>query len=151
MNEGKNGKELLYEEESYCIRACIYEVNRKLGSGFLEAVYQEALEIELQKAKIPYEAQRKRSIRYDGKPLKQFYLADFVCFEKIIIEIKAETGAVLRTLSGHSAWVRSAAFSPNGRRIVSGSWDKTVKVWNAETGALIRTLSGHSNLVWSVA
>jgi GxxExxY protein len=57
----------------------------------LEAVYQEALEIELQKAKIPYEAQKKLSILYDGKPLKQFYLADFICFEKIIIEIKAVT------------------------------------------------------------
>ncbi|MDR1932621.1 MAG: GxxExxY protein [Spirochaetales bacterium] len=79
------------EEESYRIRACIYEVNRKLGSGFLEAVYQEAMEIELQKAEIPYEVQKKLSILYDGKPLKQFYLADFVCYEKIIIEIKAVT------------------------------------------------------------
>jgi hypothetical protein len=42
MSEDKKGKEILYEEESYRIRSCIYEVNRKLGSGFLEAVYQEA-------------------------------------------------------------------------------------------------------------
>ncbi|MDR1972322.1 MAG: GxxExxY protein [Treponema sp.] len=91
MSEGKKEKEILYEEESYRIRACVYEVNRKLGSGFLEAVYQEALEIELRKAKIPYEAQKKLSILYDGKPLKQFYLADVVCFEKIVIEIKAVT------------------------------------------------------------
>ncbi|GHV93422.1 GTP-binding protein [Spirochaetia bacterium] len=91
MGEDTKTKELYYKDESYRIRACIYEVNRKLGCGFLEAVYQEALEIELQNAKIPYEAQKRLSILYDGKPLKQFYLADFVCFEKIIIEIKAVT------------------------------------------------------------
>ncbi|GHU78144.1 GTP-binding protein [Spirochaetia bacterium] len=91
MDEDTETKGLLYEDESYRIRACIYEVNRKLGGGFLEAVYQEALEIELEKAKIPYESQKKLHIFYDDKPLKQFYQADFVCFEKIIIEIKAIT------------------------------------------------------------
>ncbi|MDR3276562.1 MAG: GxxExxY protein, partial [Treponema sp.] len=64
-------------------------VNRKLGSGFLEAVYQEALEIEFEKVKIPFTAQKKIPILYDGKPLKQFYVADFLCFGKIIVEIKA--------------------------------------------------------------
>ena len=91
MNEKNEKRALLYEAESYRIRACIYEVNRKLGSGFLEAVYQEALEIEMERAKIPFETQKKLHILYDGKPLKQFYLADFVCFEKIIVEIKAVT------------------------------------------------------------
>jgi GxxExxY protein len=92
MNKSSEKRALLYEAESYRIRACIHEVNRKLGSGFLEAVYQEALEIELGKAGIPFEAQKKLHILYDGRPLKQFYLADFVCFEKIIVEIKAVTG-----------------------------------------------------------
>jgi GxxExxY protein len=48
-------KEVWYQEESYRIRGCIYEVNKKLGSGFLEAVYQEAVGIELEKAKIPFD------------------------------------------------------------------------------------------------
>jgi WD40 repeat protein len=59
----------------------------------------------------------------------------------------AETGALIRTLSGHNDDVISAAYSPDGRRIVSGSLDNTVKVWDAETGALIRTLSGHDGSV----
>jgi GxxExxY protein len=55
MQEDTKGEKLRYENESFCIRGCIYEVNKKLGIGFLEAVYQEALEIELKKAEIPYE------------------------------------------------------------------------------------------------
>jgi GxxExxY protein len=84
-------RDLYFKDESYKICSCIFEVNRKLGSGFLEAVYQEALEIEFKKASIPYTTQKKIPILYDGKPLKQFYIADFVCYDKIIIEIKAVT------------------------------------------------------------
>jgi GxxExxY protein len=82
---------MLYQDECYRIQFCVFEVNKKLGSGFLEAVYQEALEIELEKAKIPYEAQKILPIRYDGRLLKQYYQADLVCFGKIILEIKAVT------------------------------------------------------------
>jgi GxxExxY protein len=89
MNGNNKTKELLYKDECFRIQFCVFEVNRKLGSGFLEAVYQEALEIELEKAKIPYDAQKMLPIRYDGRLLKQYYQADFVCFEKIIVEIKA--------------------------------------------------------------
>jgi GxxExxY protein len=84
MNEHKKPHTLLYEDESYRIRSCIYEVNRKLGSGFLEAVYQEAMEIELRKTGIPFEAQKKIQILYDGQPLSQFYVADVVCYDKIV-------------------------------------------------------------------
>ncbi|MDR0706729.1 MAG: GxxExxY protein [Treponema sp.] len=84
-----NTETLLYKDECYRIQACIFEVNRKLGSGFLEAVYQEALEIELEKADIPFEAQKALPVYYDGKALKQTYRADFVCFGNIIVEIKA--------------------------------------------------------------
>jgi GxxExxY protein len=80
---------LLYKDECYRIQGCIFEVNRKLGSGFLEAVYQEALEIELEKGSIPFEAQKALPIYYDGKRMKQTYRADFVCFGNIIVEIKA--------------------------------------------------------------
>ena len=81
--------DLLYKEECYLIQGCIFEVYRKLGSGFLEAVYKEALEIELEKAKTPFESQKILPIMYDGIPLKQYYQADFVCFGKIIVELKA--------------------------------------------------------------
>ena len=57
--------------------------------GFLEAVYQEALEIEFQRRNIPYEREKELNIVYDGVRLKQTYKADFVCYGKIIVELKA--------------------------------------------------------------
>jgi GxxExxY protein len=59
MQKDTKGEKLRYETESFHIRGCSYEVNRKLGIGFLEAVYQEALEIELKKAGIPYEREKR--------------------------------------------------------------------------------------------
>ena len=91
MGENSKTNKILYKDECFRIQSCIFEVNKKLGSGFLEAVYQEALEIELKNAKIPYEAQKILPIYYDGRLLKHQYQADFVCFWKIIVEIKAVT------------------------------------------------------------
>ena len=81
--------DIFYKEECYEIYNCIYSVNRKLGVGFLEAVYQEALEIELRRKHIPFVSQQELEILYDGIPLKNKYNADLVCYEKIIIELKA--------------------------------------------------------------
>ena len=64
-------------------------MNSKLGAGFLESVYQEALEIELSRKKIPFVSQQEIEILYDGIPLKNKFIADLVCYEKIIIELKA--------------------------------------------------------------
>ena len=64
-------------------------VYNTLGSGFLEAVYQEALELEFAKRNIPYEREKELSICYDGVVLKQTYRADFVCYGNIIVELKA--------------------------------------------------------------
>ncbi len=66
-----------------------FKVYNVLGHGFLEAVYQEALEVEFQKQGIPYEREKELKIYYDGVELKQTYKADFVCFDKIIVELKA--------------------------------------------------------------
>lgn len=65
------------------------QVYNTLGTGFLEAVYQEALAIELTKRGIPYEREKDLKIYYDGQELKQTYRADFVCYGNIIVEIKA--------------------------------------------------------------
>jgi GxxExxY protein len=70
--------EMIFKEECYQLYGCIFEVNRKLGSGFLEGVYQEAMEIELAKAQIPFKAQREIQIVYDGIVLKHTYKADII-------------------------------------------------------------------------
>lgn len=68
------------------------EVHRHLGAGFLETVYQDAVEIELAERSIPFEREKKLSIAYKGKPLPSRYQADFVCLADIIVELKALDG-----------------------------------------------------------
>ncbi len=80
---------IVYKEESYKIIGAAFKVYNNLGHGFLEAVYQEALEIEFERQGIPYEREKELSIIYDGVQLKQTYKADFVCYGKIIVELKA--------------------------------------------------------------
>lgn len=81
--------ELLYEHESYEIRGAVFEVYKQLGCGFLEAVYQECLERELRLRSVPFVAQGELRISYKGEPLVQTYKTDLVCYEKIIVELKA--------------------------------------------------------------
>ena len=76
-------------DESYAINGAALQVYKTLGIGFLEAVYQEALEIEFRKLGIPYEREKEITIEYDGVELKQKYKADFVCYGDIIVELKA--------------------------------------------------------------
>ena len=80
---------IIYKEESYKVVGAAFKVYNALGHGFLEAVYQEALEIEFQRQGIPYEREKELKIQYEGVELKQTYKADFVCFGKIIVELKA--------------------------------------------------------------
>jgi GxxExxY protein len=80
---------LVYEEESYAINGACMEVYKILGNGFLEAVYQECLEIELARRSIPFTAQKSLTLSYQGVTLKQSYKPDFVCYDKIIVELKA--------------------------------------------------------------
>lgn len=89
LNTPNTRKELLYKEESYRIRGAVFEVYREMGCGFLEAVYQECLEKELRSQKIPFVSQLQLRLRYKGEELEQTYKPDFVCFEKIIVELKA--------------------------------------------------------------
>ncbi|KAH9203227.1 hypothetical protein DL95DRAFT_350087 [Leptodontidium sp. 2 PMI_412] len=66
-------------------------------------------------------------------------------------KVHADWSAALQTLEGHSDSVTSVAFSPNGKQVVSGSWDNTVRIWDAATGAALQTLEGHLDGVNSVA
>jgi GxxExxY protein len=97
------------DSQTYEIIGAAMEVHRELGCGFLEAVYQEALREELSSRNIPFRAEVEIPIFYKGKRLKTGYRADFVCYESIIVELKAisklsgiETAQVLNYLrAGH--------------------------------------------------
>ena len=77
------------DQRTYKIIGAAIEVHKELGCGFLEAVYQEALGREFAIQDIPFKAQPIIQIRYKGQPLNKTYQPDFVCYEEIIVEIKA--------------------------------------------------------------
>ncbi len=81
--------DLIYKEEVYAIIGAAIEVHKVLGSGFLEAVYQEALELELASRGIPFIPQHELRVVYKGQYLKKTYIADFFAYDPIIVEIKA--------------------------------------------------------------
>jgi GxxExxY protein len=81
----------MQDERSYNIIGAAMEVHKELGSGFLEAVYQEAFEREMAERKIPYKAQPHIEISYKGKPLNKTYQPDFICYNEVIVEIKAKS------------------------------------------------------------
>jgi len=85
-------QELIYKEESYAIIGAAMNVHSELGCGFLEAVYQEALEIEFKHIHIPFLSEVPLSVMYKGESLQKQYFADFVCYDKIIIELKSVSG-----------------------------------------------------------
>ena len=98
MNSG-----IIYPEESYVIQGAIFAVYQGMGAGFLEAVYQECLERELSARGIPFKSQTEIQILYNGVPLRQTYRADLVCYDKIILELKA----VRNLLPEHSAQLQN--------------------------------------------
>jgi len=81
--------QLLFKDEVYAIIGAAMEVHNELKDGFLEAVYQEAMEVELAKRAIPFTPQQEIPIKYKDQLLKKTYMADFIAFEMIIVEIKA--------------------------------------------------------------
>lgn len=80
---------LIYPEESFAIRGCLFEVYGNKGAGFLEPVYQECLEIEFRLAGLPATAQPGLQIEYKGNKLRSEYIPDFICYDRIIVELKA--------------------------------------------------------------
>ena len=93
--------ELLYGDESYKLVGLGMEVHRELGHGFLEAVYQEAFEILLKRDGVPYAREKPIKIKFYDQYLKKEYFADFLCYDKIILEFKA----VSELNSSHEAQV----------------------------------------------
>jgi len=81
--------EILFKDESYRIMGACFEVYNQLGSGFLEPVYQEAVGIELAMRHIPFGAKVDLKLQYKGQLLAAKYEADFICFEAIVLEVKA--------------------------------------------------------------
>ena len=81
--------ELIYKDEVFAVIGAAMEVHRELGPGFLELVYQEAFGYELEDRGIPFDVQQPLTISYKGRKLMKEYLADFICYDKIVVEIKA--------------------------------------------------------------
>ena len=84
--------ELLSKDEVYAIVGAAMEVHRENGFGFSEPVYQECLELELSDRNIPFKAQTELALTYKGRPLKSKFKPDFICYGKIVVELKAVSG-----------------------------------------------------------
>ena len=92
---------ILYPDESYAIMGACFHVYKEMGWGFMENVYQECLEIEFGVQKIPFESHKELKLFYKNQQLAQTYKPDFVCYDKIIVEIKA----ISNLLDEHKAQV----------------------------------------------
>lgn len=83
---------IIHKMESYEIMGACFEVYKDKGSGFLESVYQECLEFEVGDRQVPFRAQPALALTYKGRPLRSKYSPDFICFERIVVELKAVNG-----------------------------------------------------------
>lgn len=80
---------IMFKEESFKIMGACFEVYKEKGCGFVEQVYQECLEIELEMRGVLFVPKQELSINYKGRPLKSKYVPDLLCYDKIIVELKA--------------------------------------------------------------
>lgn len=94
---------IIYKDEAYRINGTLYEVHKQLGVGLHEKVYQEALAIEFRLRDIPFEREKRFDVYYKDLKLNAQYIADFVCYDKIILELKA----VSELTDVHKAQVRN--------------------------------------------
>ncbi|MBT5018738.1 GxxExxY protein [bacterium] len=81
--------EILFKEESYKIMGAMFNVYKEMGCGFLEPVYQECVDLELNDQKIPFASQVRLNLKYKQHQLNSVYIPDFICFNKIVVELKA--------------------------------------------------------------
>lgn len=82
-------EKILFKDECYRIQGAVFEVHGEMGAGFLEAVYQECLEREFTLKGIPFARHKALPLAYKGEILEQIYRPDFICYESIIVELKA--------------------------------------------------------------
>ena len=93
MKTDEDGKR---DVETYAIIGAAMAVHTELGAGFLEPVYQDALKIEFEERRIPALDQVKIQVIYHGKTVESYYIADFVCYDSVIVELKAQTELTVR-------------------------------------------------------
>lgn len=91
--------EIIYRDESYKIIGACFEVYKQKGCGFTEPVYQECLTVEFRLQNIPFVSEPKINLEYKGEMLESYFKPDFVCYDKIIVELKA----VSRLIDEHRA------------------------------------------------
>ena len=103
-------EEYILKDECYKIIGACMEVHSELGSGFLEAVYQEALAIEFEEREIPFDSEARLNVYYKGKKLNKHYNADFICYDQIIVEIKAMEGLTDEHLSQVLNYLKATGF-----------------------------------------
>ena len=89
MTRKEEKAELIYKDESYTIIGACFAVYKDKGCGFLKPVYHECLEIELEFQRIPFLSKRAQTLQYRGRTLVQTFSPDFICYNKIVLEIKA--------------------------------------------------------------
>ncbi len=89
-----NEKKFLYKDETYKVIGACMEVHKILGKGLLEVVYKDAMEIEFGAKSIPYQREKKFEIKYKDVLLNHCFYSDFVAFDKIIVEIKAQKNGI---------------------------------------------------------
>ena len=104
-------KEIIFKDEVYVIVGAAMDVYYQLGRGFLEPVYQEALDIEFRRRRIPFKAKEEILIYYKGAPLKKKYEADFICYVKIVIELKALEGLCGRDVGQLLNYMKATRFN----------------------------------------
>jgi GxxExxY protein len=85
----KEETELIYKDESYAIIGACFAVYKDKGCGFHEPIYHECLEIEFEFQRIPFVSKPPRTLQYRGRTLQQAFYPDFICYEKIVLELKA--------------------------------------------------------------
>jgi GxxExxY protein len=95
MNANENAgeemeDEMLLKDEVYRVMGAAFAAMKELGSGYLEAVYHESMGLEFKLQEIPFEPEKLINIKYKGIILKKFYIADFVCFGKLLVELKVQ-------------------------------------------------------------
>lgn len=102
--------EIIYKEESYKIIGACFEVYKQKGFGFTEPIYQECLAIELKIQQIPFIEQPEIQIEYKNRKLKQFFKPDFICYNKIILEIKALPNLIPQNQSQTLNYLNATSF-----------------------------------------